>query len=86
MTFLVIGRTSVREEFETLGAAIARACDLIKGGLAVRRIEGSDGLIMEQPDVELECSRRSDAARTPRQQGTADVMLRRSAKFRGPSG
>ena len=44
---------------ETLQAAIVMACQFIGEGRTVLRIEGTQGLIMEQADVELECVRRS---------------------------
>lgn len=55
------GKSSVPEVFESLAAAITTACDLIKRGVAVHRIKGSDGFIMEQRDIEVECSRRCTA-------------------------
>jgi hypothetical protein len=43
---------------DTLGAAIATACKIINAGGTVLRIVGSQGLVMEQADVKLECARR----------------------------
>jgi hypothetical protein len=57
------GKSSVPEVFESLAAAITTACDLIKRGVAVHQIKGSDGFIMEQRDIEIEYSRRCAAPR-----------------------
>lgn len=50
-------------EFQSLGATINAACDLIKRGCGVWRIESQSGLIMERSDVEVECVRRAQLKR-----------------------
>jgi hypothetical protein len=44
--------------FDSMGATINAACDLIKSGGVVWRIESPTGFVMEQSDIESECFRR----------------------------
>ena len=46
---------------ETLQAAIVTACKLVSEGTTVLRIVGTQGLILEQADVELEFARRANS-------------------------
>lgn len=42
-----------------MGEAINTACKLIRAGIEVRQIEGSNGFLMERNDIEFECLRRT---------------------------
>jgi hypothetical protein len=46
------------ENCDSMEAAIATACKLIKGGATVHRINGVDGFMMEHSDIEIEYVRR----------------------------
>ena len=48
-----------RLELPSLGATINAACDLVRRGCIVCRIESRTGLIMERTDIESECVRRA---------------------------
>jgi hypothetical protein len=45
--------------FDSMRATINAACDMIKRGGVVWRIESSNGFIMERSDIENECFRRA---------------------------
>jgi hypothetical protein len=44
---------------DSMGEAINTACKLIRAGIEVRQIEGSNGFLMERNDIEFECLRRT---------------------------
>ena len=46
------------ETCDSMEAAIATACNLIKGGATVHRINGANGFMMEHSDIEIEYLRR----------------------------
>jgi hypothetical protein len=46
------------EACDSMEAAIATACKLIKSGATVHRINGADGFMMERSDIEIEYLRR----------------------------
>jgi hypothetical protein len=50
----------VPQKFDSMGTAITAACKLVSRGVVVLRIDGSDGLLMERSDIEIECSRRQN--------------------------
>jgi hypothetical protein len=59
VAYFVFGSESSEPvRFDTLGAAITEACKRLGSGDGVLRIKGSDGLVMERPDVAIECERR----------------------------
>jgi hypothetical protein len=48
---------------DSMAGAINTACELMKGGARVSRINGSDGFTMERRDIEIECIRREEGQR-----------------------
>jgi hypothetical protein len=47
---------------DSMGAAINEACKLIRDGVIVWKISGSDGFVMERSDIEIESLRRKQGA------------------------
>jgi hypothetical protein len=47
-------------KYDSMGAAIDAACDLIDKGVVVWRIKGSEGFFMERSDIEIERLRRQE--------------------------
>jgi hypothetical protein len=56
--FVVCADQTAPQKFESMSIAITEACKLIRGGVLVLRINGSDGFQMERNDIEIECLRR----------------------------
>lgn len=57
-------RAVIPLRFNTMGEAITAACDAIKNGDRVWRIESASGFVMESADIEIEYSRRMEFAKT----------------------
>jgi hypothetical protein len=60
MRYLIYGVTvPTPTKDDSMGRAINAACELIRGGTAVLKIEGSDGFLMESSNIAFECLRRT---------------------------